>query len=118
VLAVVAVDGLDQAHATDLSQVVDRLAPMGVALCQPPDEPEMALDQLLPSAHVADLVVAPDQLIVVRRAVEQAEARACLDRHRGYAVVAASRRARFQLPNAANTSPSPGSLLSADARCW
>ena len=59
-----AVDRLDQADAADLDEVVELLAPVGVAAGERADEREVLLDQLLARGEVALLVVAAQQHLV------------------------------------------------------
>jgi hypothetical protein len=57
-----AIDGLDQAEARDLEQVVERLVGVGVAKREVAGQRQEALDELLPRDQIAVVVVADEQL--------------------------------------------------------
>src|SRR5207244_751473 len=59
-----AVDRLDQADGADLDEILELLAPVGVAPRERADERHVVLDQLLPRRAVALLVVAAEEVTV------------------------------------------------------
>ena len=62
-----AVDRLDQADRSDLDEVLELLATVGVTPRQRADERHVVLDELLARGHVALLVVALEENQVVGR---------------------------------------------------
>ena len=118
IATVEAVDRLDQSDAADLRQVVELLAAARVALGKAAHEADVALDQLLACVDVAALVEVAQELRIRGRPVAR-RARCMRSLHEdANRQTAASRRARFQLPNAEKTSLRVGSESLPVACCW